>query len=1100
MVRTTAPALRIVVRTPAPALRIVVRTPAPARRVVERTAVPVRTTPLRRLTNAVLTLLHWLAHVTHGALVLAVALLAFAAWRLAQGPVDVSWLTTRLEAGVNTPDSPVHVDIGHTALAWEGFRFGSDSPIDLRLTRVRVTDARKHQHLAVPQIKVSLSLTALLFGRLQPRLIELDNPRLTFSREPDGSISLHPGGQPAEPSGTAGGDPLPPLLTELARPPASDRSVLRGWLSQIRHIRIHDAAVTVQDRQLGAIWRAPQADIDLKRLPGGGIDGSADLALALGDQQARLHVTGSLSAAARQTTLHARLTAVRPAVLARATPRLAPLAALDAPLTVEASLTLGPRLRLQHAKTTLRTGSGTARIGRAKVPIKAAALTLDGSAGAARIDSAWVMLQPRPDGPATTLRASGTASRKDGQIDATLQLTLDHVAFADLPLLWPQGVGDGARAWITENITAGTAHDARVWVALVANDDLSDVTLTQASGTLDGSGLTVHWLRPIPPIEDGRAQLHILGPDTLEIAVLGGRQTLNRNHDTLAVRHGTVRVTGMMQTYQTGTINVAVAGALPDTLTLLRNPRLRLLSQHPLPVENPAGTVSATLSVHLPLENDVQMDDIAIHAAAELDGVHLDKVVAGRSLDQGRLTLDATNDGLSLKGRAQLAGIPAQLDAAIDFRAGGPKQVVERIQVSGRPDAQQLAAAGLDASAVLSGPVPLQADFTQQRNGAATLAVQADLTPAALQVKLLGWQKPAGRQAQASAQVQLLKDRLVKIDQLAVQGDGLSVQGEADCADGKVSLVRIDRLQLGRTDLHGTVRLPPTPASPIVVSLAGPMLDLSARLARQHQPTAPALTQPPPGPPWTLDARFDRVLLSKGLEFVPVSMHATSNGQVLRRLEVSGDTRPKGPFDLRITSTADGRRMTASAAQAGDLLRALGVTSGVEGGRLSVTGRFDDSQPDHPLNGTADLSDFRVREAAGLGKLLQAMTLYGLVDALRGPGLSFNRAIVPFRLTSHSLSLSSARAFSSSLGLTAKGAIDLDAERIDMQGTIVPAYFFNSLLGRVPLVGKLLSPEKGGGVFAASYTLRGRLDDPTVSVNPLSALTPGFLRDLFKGP
>jgi hypothetical protein len=66
-----------------------------------------------------------------------------------------------------------------------------------------------------------------------------------------------------------------------------------------------------------------------------------------------------------------------------------------------------------------------------------------------------------------------------------------------------------------------------------------------------------------------------------------------------------------------------------------------------------------------------------------------------------------------------------------------------------------------------------------------------------------------------------------------------------------------------------------------------------------------------------------------------------------------------------------------------------------------------------------------------------------------------------------------------------------------MQGTIVPAYFFNSLLGKIPLVGRLFSPERGGGVFAASYTLAGPLDNPDVSVNPLTALTPGFLRGLF---
>ena len=90
------------------------------------------------------------------------------------------------------------------------------------------------------------------------------------------------------------------------------------------------------------------------------------------------------------------------------------------------------------------------------------------------------------------------------------------------------------------------------------------------------------------------------------------------------------------------------------------------------------------------------------------------------------------------------------------------------------------------------------------------------------------------------------------------------------------------------------------------------------------------------------------------------------------------------------------------------------------------------------------------------------------------------------------------RAFSSSLGLTAKGTVDLDAQQIDMQGTIVPAYFFNSLLGNIPLVGKLFSPERGGGVFAASYSVSGTVDNPQVSVNPLAALTPGFLRGLFR--
>ena len=81
--------------------------------------------------------------------------------------------------------------------------------------------------------------------------------------------------------------------------------------------------------------------------------------------------------------------------------------------------------------------------------------------------------------------------------------------------------------------------------------------------------------------------------------------------------------------------------------------------------------------------------------------------------------------------------------------------------------------------------------------------------------------------------------------------------------------------------------------------------------------------------------------------------------------------------------------------------------------------------------------------------------------------------------------------------MTAKGRVDLATNRCDLEGTLVPAYFFNSLLGDLPIIGKLFSPERGGGLFAATYSLGGNCNDPVVGVNPLAALTPGFLRGLF---
>ena len=187
-----------------------------------------------------------------------------------------------------------------------------------------------------------------------------------------------------------------------------------------------------------------------------------------------------------------------------------------------------------------------------------------------------------------------------------------------------------------------------------------------------------------------------------------------------------------------------------------------------------------------------------------------------------------------------------------------------------------------------------------------------------------------------------------------------------------------------------------------------------------------------------------------------------------------------------------------TAADGGAVLRAMDLVDSVQGGALSLRATYDDTRADSPLSGTVELRSFRMRNAPGLGKLLQAVTVYGVVEALSGPGLSFNALSMPFTWNGSVLDVVDVQAFSASLGLTAQGRVDTVRKTVDLRGTVVPLYVINSMLGRIPLLGRLFSAEKGGGLLAVNYSLRGPLGDPGVSVNPLSALTPGFLRGLFK--
>jgi len=141
--------------------------------------------------------------------------------------------------------------------------------------------------------------------------------------------------------------------------------------------------------------------------------------------------------------------------------------------------------------------------------------------------------------------------------------------------------------------------------------------------------------------------------------------------------------------------------------------------------------------------------------------------------------------------------------------------------------------------------------------------------------------------------------------------------------------------------------------------------------------------------------------------------------------------------------------------------------------------------------------DYQVMKAPALARLLTVAALTGIVDLLSGDGIHFSTLEAPFTLTDGVLDLRDARASGTELGLTIKGQVDLDQDVVALEGTIVPAYAINSVLGHIPLVGSLFSAEKGGGIIAMNYSMRGPSADPSISVNPLSALTPGFLRKLF---
>ncbi len=1017
--------------------------------------------------------------------------LAVLSWRLASGPLDLPWLVPMLEEAANGADGTrsggLRWSIGTAALAWEGFSGGVDRPFDLKLTDVSATTPDGQAFLRVPQVEVSLSIRQLLLGRVVPRAVELRGATLRMVRAADGRVVVDLG----DVMTTGEGGPaltVTEILAELARPLGSDLIHGAAPLGQLERVLVREAALVLVDRRMATQWRAPAVMFDLRRSRAGGAEVIAEATLVLGGQTARLAARGRIDA--EGVVLRGTASALRPALLAAELSGLEFLAAADLPVSLSGTVHLDTALALRDADLAAVLGAGTIAVARGAVRLAGGMIGLSGTPDALTLSRLAIDLVPSQGGAVTKVVGSGVLRREGAGVTAQLTLHGDRVAFADVAGLWPDGVGGkGAKPWVTGNMPAGIATGLHVKLAARMAADLSDLRLTELSGGFDGEGVTVHWLRPIPPLEQGRMRVDLVSPDVIEITVLDGKQA------GIATQSGLVRISGLAERDQVLDVMVEGAGPLADVVAILRHPRLHLFDQRPIEMRDPAGQAKGRLEIiRLPLEDWITVDDVKLSASAKVTGARLGGVAGGRDLDQGNFDIQASNESLRAQGTARVAGIAAKLLVEMDFKPGPASQVIQTVTLGASADIKQIAALGLDLSDLLEGTAAVDATWRSRRDGRGEIGVKADLTAARMAVPRLNFVKPAGRAARAEVRVMLERARIGVIDRLLVTGEGVDVEAQIAFAEGKPRTVQVARAVLGRaTNVRAEVQFPAQAGAPWRIVVSGASLDGTAELARRDPPAVPG---DPPGPAYVLDAKLDRVVLAEGRALTQVAVRAESDGRVTRQARLTGRA-GSGAFDVTIAPVPNGRTLAGNAADAGAFLRALDVVDDMQGGVLKLNGRYDDTRADHALVGQAEITDFRMTQAPALAKLLQAMTLYGLVEMVRGPGLGFSRLEAPFRLAGDALDITDARAFNASLGMTVKGRVDMATHRCDLQGTIVPAYFFNSLPGNIPLLGRLFSNERGGGLFATNYSLHGPCGDPAVTLNPLSALTPGFLRGLF---
>ncbi|WP_417453686.1 AsmA-like C-terminal domain-containing protein [Kiloniella sp.] len=1053
-------------------------------------------------------------------LVLSAVLAGIAIWRLSSGPVQLDFLTPYVEEAFDDPDREIRLDVDTTVLVW----LPKERAIAIQVANVRLLDGSSRIIAAIPLMGVDLDAGALVRGNVVPTGVDIIGPELKLVRAEDGHFEIDDAlDSEDDENGQSFGDALPEILDNLM----AEREAGHP-LAYFNQLQIVGAKMQIDDRKLGMIFDVPYANISIRR-DKLGLQGDIDLTVDIADEEAILNGAFVYDSELQVVDLAFQIAGINPPTLAQLDPALAGLETFEIPLAASVATSVNVQGEFGRSRFEISGGSGTIEIPDLKVPpLPVQGLFLKGSYSRSNqkltVDNAAINFGPEGEkGP--QLSVAGSVSGLDGDMQVLAGVKAVEVPVDDLALYWPEPMATDAREWITDNIKTGIAEEAVVKAVLdIPAGDFEQAKLVSLDGSMKYRDLDVHYLRPLPPVKDvsGTAKVRA---DGLSLFTEGGKL------EDMSVLPSTIEITGLDIEEEHIAIQTAVEGPVNTALSILNSENLRLIDELGIKPEETSGKAAVAVDFAFLLLKDLKFKDMSIDASAEIKEARIGKIYNGHDATDGDLQLNVTREGMHVTGPLLLADIPMTVDWKEQFGSDvtirtNLKADIPRIEPDG------LSKLGIPVSDYLDGPVSLSLALENKVDDTGVVQIAANLQDALLKIEDLNYFKQPGDPGQIQAIVSLNDGEAQHIDSFNLEANDFAAEGELSLIDGTIAKADLDQFQLGNS-LLTDVQADLSSDKPSIV-IGGGVLDAEwfigddsneedakadplksesgeievkdANVDEDEKQTAPISV---------IAENLDAIYMAEGRFFRNASLWLDKEPEGWKRMQFSGEIpkelwyaegakanpeteNVKRTFSMAYQPLEDGRQgLNITANDFGAMLRALDVQDTVQGGSLQVTGIAENYRSESLLKGNIEARGLRLVKAPTLAKMLAFASLTGPVTTLTTEGIAFNELKGDFTLQNGLLRSDLIKLYSSSIGLTAKGEVDTNRKLVALNGTIVPAYTINRIIGGIPILGDILTGGDGQGIVAFNYSLKGDLEEPEVSINPLSGLAPGFLRNIF---
>jgi hypothetical protein len=1046
---------------------------------------------------------------------------------MARGPLPLPQLETYLARQINMRLSGETLSIG--AISLGSGAGGLANRVILKEVTLRGADQKTL--LKVPEIRTDFSLMNLVRGKIMPSEVEIRGTRIKLVREMDGTIRvlrLTDAGEIV-----FEGD----LLAQL------DKILGRDEFKRLKSIALRDTRVSVQDRRSGRSWRVSDSLLALSR-EGNEFSLRAEVEVGVGlGEKTRIIATAKHRIGGKQADFRLQFANAIPEDIADMVSALDWLRMLDTRVSGSLTASIDQSGVVGALNGVLDLGQGQLRQTPSSVPVgfdqakvyfsydktkdrlSFTQVTVDTSAGRLRSEG-YATLQRGPKGFVQSMsgqfRFDNLELNRPELFAAPLKLdavSVDYrLSFAPLTVeVGAMTVHDGAGVyhvsgksvagadyWINRyDIEINSADRARImdfwplkaiprtrkWLV----ENIRNGRVDNFRGGLRSKGgkftyafnfevndAQVRFMKTMPELRNAYGFGYLTNKD-LRIDIRQGH-LIAPDNTRVDLETGSFYIPDIQSRPAIGLIKLVARGGLQAALYLLDVEKFRFLQKVGLSPDVATGEVRVSGDLQVELSKYAKPKDIKFNAMAEVKNLQSDSLIKGHLLKGQRLIVQATQKGLEMNGPVTLDGVPMQAKWTLGF--GPLARKGSRVEALLGLSDHNLKGLGITLpKGSISGETPAKVVVNIKKGRTPTYTVQSNLLGARLKVPALQWNKSPKTAGKLTMKGSFGTQPTV--DHISLVAPGMKASGKITFKQsGAMKALQLHDLQAGRW-LDSAANIEMLSRGNARITLEGGSADL-----RNFNIETGTGTDGTGGSP--VDIRLDRLTIISGLALTDFTarlrpgkgVSGTFSGRVNGGTRITGTLLPHKygtAFDIR---SKDAGRVLASA----------GFMENVYGGDMWVV--INPRAKAGEYDGTLEVKRTRMTNTSAMAGLLNGISVVGILQQLEGEGIHFTTVDGRFLLRPDGVQLKDISAVGPSMGMTLDGWYNSTAKTVDFEGVTTPLYALNGLFERA--LGKLSGRKKGEGLFSFTYRMKGPAENPKVTVNPLSILTPGVFREIFR--